>query len=189
MSAFLLTPPATEPLTLAEAKQFLRVEHADDDAIIATLIAAARTQVESAARCALIAQTWRFVCDRWPADGGIALKRGPLLSVAAVRVFDAEGDAIAVDPVTFVLDKASLAIAAPPWSLPVPGRSAAGIEIDVVLGFGSAAASVPEPLRQAVRLLLAHWYENRGLGVSAGGGATALSGLAALVAPYRAVSL
>ena len=34
MSAFLLTPPATEPLTLAEAKQFLRIEHNDDDAVI-----------------------------------------------------------------------------------------------------------------------------------------------------------
>jgi uncharacterized phiE125 gp8 family phage protein len=188
MSAFLLTPPAIEPLTLAEAKQFLRVEHTDDDATIASLIATARTQVESMARCALIAQTWRLVRDAWPVGGRIVLKRGPLFSVVAARVFDAAGNAITVDPETFALDKASAAIAAPPWSLPVPGRSAAGIEIDVVLGFGSTAASVPEPLRQAVRLLLTHWYENRGLGAP-NEGAAALAGLSALVAPYRALSL
>lgn len=115
MSAYLLTPPATEPLTLAEAKQFLRIEHNDDDTVISALIAAARTQVETAARCALIAQTWRFVRDAWPVDGRLALKRGPLLSIAAARVFDAEGDPVVIDPEAFALDKASSAIAAPPW--------------------------------------------------------------------------
>ena len=31
------------------------------------------------------------------------------------------------------------------------------------VGYGDAAGDVPEPLRQAIRLLVAHWYENRGL--------------------------
>lgn len=189
MSAYLLTPPAIEPLTLTEAKQFLRIEHNDDDTVISALIAAARTQVETAVRCALIAQTWRFVCDAWPVDGRLALKRGPLLSVAAARVFDAEGDPIVIDPEAFALDKGSSAIAAPPWSLPVPGRSAAGIEIDVVMGFGAGAASIPETLRQAVRLLLAHWYDHRGLGTAGIAGGAPLPALAAMVAPYRVLSL
>ena len=187
MSAFLLTPPASEPLTLDEAKQFLRVEHDDDDALIASLIVAARTQVETVARCALVAQTWRFVRDAWPAGGRIVLKRGPLLSVAAARVFDGENESVAVDVDQFVIDRSSAVIAFPPWALPHPGRYAAGIEIDVVLGFGEAATFVPEPLRQAVRLLLAHWYENRGLGGEAGGNVPA--GFGALLAHYRPVSL
>lgn len=189
MSAYLLTPPATEPLTLAEAKQFLRIEHNDDDAVISALIVAARTQVEVAARCALIAQTWRFVRDAWPTDGRLVLKRGPLLSVAAARVFDAEGGTIVVDPEAFALDKASSAIAAPPWSLPAPGRSTASVEVDVVMGFGGSAASVPETLRQAVRLLLAYWYDRRGLGSAGMEGGAALPALAAMVAPYRVLSL
>ena len=50
-----------------------------------------------------------------------------------------------------------------PWALPAPGRPAPGIELDVMVGYGDAAVDVPEPLRQAIRLLIAHWYENRGL--------------------------
>jgi uncharacterized phiE125 gp8 family phage protein len=73
--------------------------------------------------------------------------------------------------------------------LPAPGRLAAGIELDVVVGFGDAAIDVPEPLRQAIRLLVAHWYENRG--VAAIGHAVAMlpATVAALLAPYRMLSL
>ena len=39
MPSILLTGPAAEPITLAEAKQFIRVEHDDDDDVIAALIA------------------------------------------------------------------------------------------------------------------------------------------------------
>jgi uncharacterized phiE125 gp8 family phage protein len=72
--------------------------------------------------------------------------------------------------------------------MPQPGRLAAGIELDVTVGYGDAATDVPEPLRQAVRLLVAHWYENRGL--AAIGTVTVLpTTVAALIAPYRMLSL
>ena len=76
-----------------------------------------------------------------------------------------------------------------PWSLPAPGRSLAGIEIDVEVSYGDAAADVPEPLRQAVRLLVAHWYGNCGL-IATGGTVALLPGsVAALLAPYRVLAL
>jgi len=53
MPSILLTPPAVEPLTLDEAKAYLRVEHNDEDESIAALIAAARLQVEAQTRRAL----------------------------------------------------------------------------------------------------------------------------------------
>ncbi len=60
MSAFLLKAPAVEPLSLAEAKAFLRVETSDDDEVIGTLIAGSRIHVEAQTRRALITQNWRI---------------------------------------------------------------------------------------------------------------------------------
>src|SRR5690606_32253051 len=93
MPAVLLTPPAAEPLSLEDAKNFLRVEHAADDELIAALIAAARGEVELATRCVLITQTWRIVLHRWPASRRIVSPVNPLRTLEAVRVFDGEGDA------------------------------------------------------------------------------------------------
>jgi uncharacterized phiE125 gp8 family phage protein len=71
--------------------------------------------------------------------------------------------------------------------MPSPGRSTAGIELDVTAGYGDTAVDIPEPLRQAIRLLLAHWYENRAIVAE---GSTALpASVEALIAPYRVLSL
>ena len=189
MSAILLTAPAVEPLSLGEAKAFLRVEHADDDQLIAALIAAARLHVERQTQVALITQTWRMAFDRWPAHGRIAARPAPLKALAGARVYDSEGNAHAIDTQAFVMDIGASMLAFVPWAMPVPTRIAVGIEIDITAGFGDTAADVPEPLRQAIRLLVAHWYENRGL-VAAGSQSTALPvTVAALVAPYRMLPL
>ena len=42
-----LTEPVNEPVTLVEAKAYLRVDTTDEDTLIATLITAARQWVES----------------------------------------------------------------------------------------------------------------------------------------------
>ena len=59
----------------------------------------------------------------------------------------------------------------------------------MTVGYGDAAIDVPEPLRQAIRLLVAHWYENRGLIVPAASIAVLPATVAALIAPYRMLSL
>lgn len=106
MPSFLLDAPAAEPLSLAEAKNFLRVDVDDDDDLIAALIASARLHVEAETRRALITQTWRLVRDEWPADGRFAVLPAPLRSVSAARVYDAQNTAHAVDPQAFVVDTA-----------------------------------------------------------------------------------
>jgi uncharacterized phiE125 gp8 family phage protein len=189
MSAIPLVPPAGEPLSLAEARQFLRVEHDDDDAVITALIAAARAHVEALTRRALLTQTWRIVLDAWLAHGRIAPRIGPLQTLLAARVFDASGVAHALEVESFVVDAAANVIAAPCWALPAPGRSVAGIELDVICGFGALASDVPADLIHALKILLAHWYDNRGLAPAGGGAASQPAGLHALIAPYRGLSL
>lgn len=189
MPAFLLTAPAAEPLSLADAKGFLRVEHDADDAIITSLVSAARNHVEALTRCALIAQTWRLVLDRWPDGGRIKLRIGPLRSLAAVRVFNAAGEASTVDPEAFVIDRAAGVIAAPGWSLPPPGRSVAGIELDIEMGFGETPSDVPPRLLQAIRMLVAHWYENRGLIAIGQSVAIMPASVNAMIASHRVLSL
>ena len=190
MAAILITPPAAEPLSLADAKAFLRVEHNDDDALIAALISAARGQVEARTRRALITQRWRLVLDAWPRDGRIVVPLAPLRQVVAARVYDGANVAYAVDAQAFVVDVA----AAPgilgfvPWALAPPGRAVAGIELDLEAGYG-AAADVQEPLRQAVRLATAHAYENRTLAGAEGGAPPLPAALDRLLAPYRVMTL
>jgi uncharacterized phiE125 gp8 family phage protein len=184
LSSILLSPPAVEPLSLAEAKAFLRVETAEDDALIASLIAAARLHVEARSGLALVSQSWRLLLDCWPQNGRVTVRPAPLKALIAARVLDFDGEGRALDAHAFVPDAGASTLSFIPWTLPVPTRLAAGIEIDVTLGFGDAASDVPEPLRLAVRLLTAHWYENRAA-VAGETGAPFPPGAAALIAPYR----
>jgi uncharacterized phiE125 gp8 family phage protein len=187
MPAILLTGPAVEPWSVEEAKRFLRAENDDDDAVIASLIAAARSHVEAMTRCALIAQTWRFVLDQWPHDGRIKPGRGPLRALAAARVYDSAGIAAPIDAGTFVLDKAAGVIVSSVWVL--PGRASAGIEFDIEIGFGAAASDMPDVLRHAVRTLVAHWYENRSLIAIGQSVAMMPASVSAMIASYRVHSL
>jgi uncharacterized phiE125 gp8 family phage protein len=191
MSSILLTPPAVEPVTLAEAKAYLRIDNDDDDAVISALIAGARSHVEAQTRRALITQTWRLVRDAWPGDGRVAVVPSPLRQITAARVYRLDVITQTLDLQAFVANAAATPaiISFLTWSLPVPGRPAAGIEIDVEVGYGDDPADVPEPLRQAIKLLVAHWYENRGL-IAVGQTLALLPAtVAALIAPYRLLSL
>lgn len=187
MAAILIEPPESEPLSLFEAKNYLRVAHEADDALISSMIAAARIQVEARTRRALITQTWRILLDRWPSSGVIASPVSPLREVIAARVRNRAGEAQEIDVDIFLANGASSPglIAFDAGRVLHPEQSVAGIEIDIEAGYG-AASDVPAPLIQAVRLLLARAYEYRGEN-----GRTEIfpDGIAALIAPYRVVSL
>ncbi len=189
MPSFLLAAPEAEPLSLAEAKNFLRVDVGDDDDLISALISAARIHVEAGTRRALITQTWRLVRDEWPGDGRMAVLPAPPRAVTAARVYDAQNVSHAVDTQNFIVDSAGAAISFPRWAVATPGRPFAGIEIDVEAGYGEAATDVPEPLRQAIRLLVAHWYENRSIAATGQTVTTLPATVSAMIAPYRMLAL
>ncbi|PTW57658.1 putative phiE125 gp8 family phage protein [Breoghania corrubedonensis] len=185
MPTILISPPAGEPVSLAQAKAFLRVDHNDEDALIEALVTAARLQVENATGRALMSQGWRTVLDAWPAHRVVRITRSPVAAIDAVTVYDADGVASVLDPDDLRLDTAGrpsrLVVSA---SAPAPGTAVNGIEIDFTAGYGTAA-DVPEPLTLAIRRLVAHWYENR----ESNPGGDVPGPVAALLAPYRLVSL
>src|SRR5262245_4208973 len=57
MTSILLTGPTIEPISLEETKTFLRVEHDDENQLIAALIAGARNHIEAQTQTAL--KRWR----------------------------------------------------------------------------------------------------------------------------------
>jgi Phage gp6-like head-tail connector protein len=70
MRLVLVTPPAVEPVTLVDAKLHARIEFPDDDALVTSLITAARRYCETAIRAALVTQTWKLMLDSFPSAGG-----------------------------------------------------------------------------------------------------------------------
>lgn len=68
MPSQIVSAPAEEPVSLEEARGFCRVDSDfyDDDALISSLIVAARQDAEKITWRALVTQSWRMVVDRFP---------------------------------------------------------------------------------------------------------------------------
>lgn len=203
MSLVPTSGPVLEPVSLGEAKAHLRVDHGAEDLLIASLITAARVHIELVLSRALITQSWSWFLDAWPDRVTLELPIAPVRAINAVRILT-QGDAVAtLGDVAYALDGQGL----PPrlarksdgrsarWKQagPQPAYAANGIEIDFVAGYGDAAADVPQPLRQAVLLLVAHWYERREpveIGRDTSTGHSIMPAMVEqLIAPYRAVRL
>src|SRR5690606_14937668 len=158
-----VAPPAEEPVTVVDAKLHLRVDAPDDDALITRLIATARQHVETFQGRSLVTQTWRLSLDRFPRGRVIYLPRPPLQSVQGITYVAPDGSQQALDASLYDVDAASepgrvvlKAGQAWPEVADVPGA----VQVEYTAGYGDAAA-VPEAVKQAILLLVGHWYEHR----------------------------
>lgn len=164
MAIKVITPPSTEPVTLAEARLHLRVDETADDALITGLITAAREEIERRSWHALCTQTLELVLDAWPCNGVIRIPRPPLQSVTSVTYTDSAGAVTTWSSSDYIVagDKIPGEIV-PGYGLTWPSTTLyprEAIRVRYTAGFG-AAADVPQSLRQAVLLLVGTWYENR----------------------------
>jgi uncharacterized phiE125 gp8 family phage protein len=191
MPLVMTSPPAAEPVTVADAKAHMRIDTDAEDVLIGSLLLTSRLHIETALSLALITQSWTMTLDRWPAARQLDLPLAPLRSVDEVRVNDARGDPTEVPEQNYLVDLASR----PPrliWNNcapPLPGPAANGIEIDLTAGFGDTADSVPAPLKHAILMLTAHWYEHRDPQEIGTAGARIPDAVGDLINPFRTIRL
>jgi uncharacterized phiE125 gp8 family phage protein len=162
----IVTPPASEPLTLAEVKEFLRVDHSDDDATLAIFITAARQLCESYTRMALLPTTFEEFFDDFPQYSGdykdeIRLSRSPVSAVTYVKYIDGNETTITANAADYKIDT----ISRPARISPDNGwfgtyETINAVFVRYVAGFANAAA-VPAPLKHGMMLVIGDMYENR----------------------------
>ena len=164
MSITLITPPATEPVTLANARGAIGITDAADtssDATITRHITEAREWVEKHLQRSLITQTWKLRLDAWPSDGVIELPMGPVQSISSVTYTDTAGASQTVDSADYYLDSYSLQPNVRPAyseSWPSARYFHDSIAVQYVVGYGAAAA-VPGPIIHAIYRIIGHWIK------------------------------
>lgn len=162
MALVLTSGPSLEPITVAEAKAHLRLDATVEDILIASLILTSRLHIEAALGLALITQSWRLQLDAWPTGAAVTLPLHPVSSLTSVRTTAADGTVASLPSTATLLDPgppARIIRTGPTW--PQVTAPASGIALTFVAGFGPAAADVPAPIRHALLLLVAHWFEHR----------------------------
>lgn len=159
----LTTAPDSEPISLAEAKAHLHVDDAAEDDLITRLIVAARNWAEEATGRQLIEADWTLWLDAFPVEG-IVLPRPPLSAVTKVSYVATSGVLTVLAAANYqVSEGAEPGIIWPAygktWPATRPQRQA--VKIEYTAGYGETAADVPATIRQAMFLLIGHYYKYR----------------------------
>ncbi|GAA0548107.1 putative phiE125 gp8 family phage protein [Rhizomicrobium palustre] len=179
MSLSLSSPPVGEPVTLVEAKAHLKLDTSDDDALLGTLITAARARAEWHTGRAFLSQSWVLRLDNWPEMVEIPLP--PLQSVQSLACITADGIRTLCDPASYRVDTASV-----PGRVFLPKkpnnlRKQDCLELAFAAGYGD---TVPAALKEAILQIVTDLYTHRG-----DEGALVSPAGQVLLAPYRIFKL
>mgnify|MGYP001012865186 CR=1 FL=1 len=174
----LVTPPAEEPVSLAEAKLHLRVDFPDEDALITSLVAAARQAAETITGRQLVTARWTLVLDSFPGPSlmgvpaglpfslpvhAILLPKCPVQAVIAIEYLDMGGVVQTMPPAEYTVDAACEPARVTPvfgriWPIALPQIGAVTVTFDA--GYGTAA-SVPEGIKSWIKLRVGSLYAHR----------------------------
>jgi len=151
----LVTAPTAQPLTLAEIKADLRIDHNNDDATLQRTMVEAQEWLERRLQLRLMTQTWQLTVDTFPA-AEMNLPFGPVQSVTSVKYDDPDGAEQTLAADQYILDQASYRVLPQPWLIPVgtwPSTSGKinSVRIEFVAGYQDAA-HVPPSIVSAFRL-------------------------------------
>lgn len=151
--------PASEPVTVDEAKAWCKVDGTDEDAIFTRLIKVSRIMCESYAGLSFITQTRVVKLDRFTCRD-VILPYGPVTAVTEFAYKDGNGDAQTVAADTYTLDTQSgLAKVRVTDTWPDTDRTLNNVEITYTAGYDDE--EVPEIAKQAILMQVATMYENR----------------------------
>ena len=201
----LVTPPVEEPVSLAEARLHLRVDFPDDDALIVSLIAAARMAAETLTGRQLVTARWKLVLDSFPGPSLIGVPAGrsfslpghaillpkcPVQSVVSLQYLDMASTTQTMPATDYTVDAACEPARVTPvfgkiWPIPLPQIGAVGVTFDA--GYGTAA-SVPPGIKSWIKLRVGSLYAHREeVAVMTRGRIEPLPFLDGLLDPYRVV--
>lgn len=183
---------AIEPITLDEAKNHLRVDSAEDNALITALITTARLLAERHTGRVFITTSLAMVYDE--VGESFELPYPPLQELTKIETIDDAGSKTEVSTDTYDAD----------LSTDTPGRvklkdgnswpthrGFASFIVTFKAGYGDAGSDVPELIKQAILQTIAHLYENRSAqDIPAARRVQDLpAGAAALLASYKVYTL
>lgn len=162
--------PASEPITLNEAKLHLRESENDQDALVLTLIKAARRYAENYTRRVFVERTMELTLDHWPAGHIISVPTPPLQSVSWIKYIDFAGNLQTLDSSLYVVDAYQEPARIQPAYLEtwpdIRGGDFNSIQVRYVAGYASGSPSdyrtgLPEELKAWMKTRVADLYENR----------------------------
>lgn len=165
-----VTQPKAEALTLEDVKAHGIVDSDDDNAFLTRCIKAARQMVEGpeGAGLAIMAASWKLTLDCFPAE--IRIPMGPVLAIDGIAYVDGSGDQQTLDADGYQWRKGFLEARIGPAygkSWPSTRDQFNAATVTFTAGYPGTEAEtpdlkmVPEALRHAMLMLIAHWNLNR----------------------------
>lgn len=159
--------PTGDVVTLAEFKTHARIDGSFEDSSLSAFLAAAVEHLdgpEGMIGQALLTQTWQQRQTRPDADARVYLTLSPFQSLSAISYYDHEH----AEQTATLSDFLIIQDGDRRYIKPKPGKSWPALAdrpdalgVTYVAGFGDTAADVPERIKQAIRLLAAHWHNER----------------------------
>jgi uncharacterized phiE125 gp8 family phage protein len=149
--------PASEPLSLAEAKKQLEIPEADatHDSHVTRIISAARQQWERDTQRATVARTYVETWDEWPNE---PLKHEPIVSITSIKYYDTANNQQTLSSSVYSLDAPNrILYLAVDQDWPIHETRWDAIEITYVAG----QTTVDAIAKQAMLLLVDLYFELR----------------------------
>lgn len=185
----LITPPAAEPISLTDAKSFLKVDTTDDDTFITAIIKSARRHAESYTKRKLITQVWEYWLDEFPGGIGggntrwwdgvverplsylagwgreVVLPLPPFQTLNFLNTYDLSDNLSAFDTTKLIIDTPTEGLGRIALKFgqiwPVPIRLTNSVQINFTVGYGTDSSLIPEDIMEAMRIMIGHFYEKR----------------------------